>query len=243
MQRDTWLSLRWPLVVLLVVAAGYLALDRTLATLERAPRLALAGLAERFASGRITTTFTAALPRLQPGGAVLELASFEAVETLSRSDQRSVFFELVPLGTNVTEIRVPVTYRYHLRLGDPWQLDVKGQVCQVRAPRIRPSLPPAIHTDRLERRAERGWLRFDLQQQMDELERSLTPTLSTRAMAPETLALVREPCRQRVAGFVRDWLLREDQWRDDRFTAVSVAFDDEPAGAVHAPTLEQPGKR
>jgi hypothetical protein len=64
---------------------------------------------------------------------------------------------------------------------------------------------------------------------MEALERSITPTLTARAGEAEHIALVREPCRRRVAEFVRAWLLREDQWRDDRFAAVTVTFADEPA--------------
>jgi len=239
---------RWPLAVVVLAVLAYLGAERACRSVEQAPRSAVrdaaeavGGIAERFRSGRITTTFTAALPRLEPGGSRLELASFESVESFSRSDARSVFFDLVPLGTNVTEIRVPVTYRYHLRLDDPWRLEVRGRVCLVRAPRVRPTLPPAIHTDRLERRSERGWLRFDLEQQMEALERSITPTLNARAASPENLDLVREPARRHVAEFVRDWLLREDQWREDRFAAVTVTFADEPEpSAVRPPTLEQP---
>ena len=239
-------QLRWPLVVLGVGALGFLAVERTCRTAREAPEAALNGvtravgdIAERFRTGRITTTFVAALPRLEPGGTRLELASFEATETLTRSDERSIFFDLIPLGTNVTEIRVPATYRYHLRLDDPWHLEVRGQVCLVKAPRIRPTLPPAIHTDRMEKRSERGWLRFDVQEQMDELERAITPILSQRAGSRENLDLVREACRRRVAEFVRDWLLREDHWRADRFSAVSVAFEDESADASQPPTLRR----
>lgn len=238
---------RWPLAVVALAGLAYLGAERACRAVEQAPRSAareaaeaVGGIAERFRSGRITTTFTAALPRLEPGGSRLELAAFEAVETFTRSDARSVFYDLLPLGTNVTEIRVPVTYRYHLRLDDAWRLEVRERVCLVRAPSVRPTLPPAIHTDRLERRSERGWLRFDLEQQMEALERSITPTLNARAASPENLDLVREPARRRVAGFVRDWLLREDHWRDDRFTAVTVTFADEPEpGAAQVPTLEQ----
>jgi HAMP domain-containing protein len=230
-------SWRWPLVVLAVaLIAGAIAWRacRTVeqggreprATLESAGR-ALGDAAERFKTGRITTTFTAAIPKLNPGGPLLEVASFEATETLTRTDERSVFFDLLPLGKNVTEIRVPVTYRYHLVLADPWTLDVRGATCLVRAPRIRPSLPPAIHTDRMEKRSERGWLRGGTQEQMDSLERSLTPTLSARAGEPTQLALVREPCRKRVAEFVRAWLLHEGQWREGGFAAVTVVFEDE----------------
>jgi hypothetical protein len=241
-------DLRWPLVAVLVAWLAFLAFHETCRGLREAPAAAVkealdaaGAVAERFRTGRITTTFTAALPRLHPGGASLELAAYEAVETFRRADERAAFFDLVPLGTNVTEIRVPVTYRYPVRLDDPWTLGVRDRACLVRAPRLRPTLPPAIHTQGMEKRGERGWLRFDLDQQMEELERSITPTLTTRAGDPRTLGLVREICRRRVAEFVRDWLLREDQWREEGFTAVTVTFEDEgkdPA-ALSAPTLRR----
>jgi len=239
---------RWPLVAVVVARLAFLAFHETCRSLREGPAsavrdaaAALGVVAGRFSTGRITTTFTAALPRLQPGGTTLELAAYEAVETFRRSDERAAFFDLLPLGTNVTEIRVPVTYRYHVRLGDPWHLEVRSQVCLVRAPRLRPTVPPAIHTDRMEKQGERGWLRFDLDQQMDELEKSITPTLITRAGDPRTVGLVRETCRKRVAEFVRDWLLREDQWRSDGFSAITVTFEDEgkdPA-SLPSPTLRR----
>ena len=239
---------RWPLVAVVVAWLAFLAVQQTCRFLREGPGAAVRDaadavgtIAERFHTGRITTTFTAALPRLQPGGATLELAAYEAVETFRRTDERAAFFDLLPLGTNVAEIRVPVTYRYHVRFDDPWHLEVRGQVCLVRAPRLRPTLPPAIHTDRMEKQGERGWLRFDLEQQMDELEKSITPTLITRAGEPRTVGLVRETCRKRVAEFVRDWLLREDQWRSDGFSGITVTFEDEgkdPA-ILPSPTLRR----
>jgi hypothetical protein len=241
-------ELRWPVAAVIAAWLAYLTLNQAIRVLREAPASAMKGaadaagsIAERFRTGRITSTFTAALPRLQPGGAVLELAAYEAVETFRRSDDRALFFDLVPLGTNVTEIRVPVTYRYHVRFDEAWHLDVRDRVCLVRAPRLRPTLPPALHTDRMEKQGERGWLRFDLEQQMDELEKSITPTLVTRAGDPQTISVVRETCRRRVAEFVRDWLLREEQWRDDRLNAITVTFEDEakdPASPP-APTLRR----
>jgi hypothetical protein len=124
---------------------------------------------------------------------------------------------------------VPVSFRYHLRLSDPWRLAARDQVCLVLAPSIRPTLPPAIHTDELERRAESGWARFDKNDQLDALERSMTPTLEQRAADPAHLQLVREACRQSVAAFVKKWLMREGQWRSDRFNSIVVLFPDEAA--------------
>ncbi len=200
---------------------------------------ALAGIAERFRTGRITTTFRSELPTLLPGEALLEVAAIEAPETVRREDARAAFFDLLPLGTTVSEIRTLVTYRYHLALSDEWTLEERDGVCFVRAPRLRPSLPPAIHTDRMEKHAQSGWARFDAAAQLAALEKDLTPLLSARAMAPERVALVREPARRKVAAFVRSFLLREDHWRAGRFTAIVVTFADEPpASSPRPPTLK-----
>ena len=196
----------------------------------------MGGIAGKFRQQHITETFLSALPTLArtPGG-VLELATATSVETLSRTDERTIAWDMIYLGKTVSEISVPVTYRYHLMLRDDWKLEVVGSTCVVRAPAIRPSLPPAIHTDRMQKRSEAGWARFDAREQMAELERSLTPRLTRTAGDPRRLALVREECRKTVAEFVRDWLLREDHWRKDRFTAVQVVFADEPGAP--APVL------
>ncbi len=239
---NRWLEalrlVRWPLVAVIVVAGVWFAARgvwqaardgaRGSAEAVRAIGEGAAEVAGRFATGTITTTFVSAIPRLVPdGGTKLELTVLEASETLSETDNRRVFFDLVPIGSTVSEIRVPVTYRYHLRLDEPWRLEVAGGRCLVHAPAIRPSLPPAIHTDGMEKRSESGWLRFDEDERMAELERRLTPTLSDRARDPDRIDLVREHCRRQVEQLVRNWLLLENQWGPGRFTHIEVVFADE----------------
>ncbi len=185
-------------------------------------------IAAKFHAGTITHTFRESLPDVvSTQGDVLELAVAQADETFTRSDKRTIAWDRIYLGTTVAEIKVPATFRYHLRLSDRWVLTSRSNVCLVLAPRIRPSLPPAIDTARMEKRAESGWARFDKAEALDELERSLTTTLSERAMDPAHLTTVREPCRKAVAEFVKNWLLREDHWRQDRFTSIVVLFPDE----------------
>ena len=253
-----WLAIlrimRWP-VVLTILAMVVLLIVRELretaheggraaADAVRAVSDGAAEIASRFATGTITTTFVSAIPRLVPDGAILlELAAFEATETLSRTDDRRIFFDMVPLGSTVSEIRLPVTYRYHIRLDEEWRLTVADGTCVVHAPPIRPTLPPAIHTDRMEKRSESGWLRFNEDEEMESLERSLTPTLEDRAGDADHLELVRDRCRRRVAEFVRSWLLLEDQWGPERFTHVEVIFgDEEDAGpSLRAPSVIEDG--
>jgi hypothetical protein len=223
------------LVFLGVRAACRLVRDGGLAALSAVERATT--IAEGFRTEHITTTFVSDLPRLAPdSGTKLELVAVEVVETLTRTDDRRAFFDMVPLGTTTSEIRVPVIYRYHLRLDDEWRLEVRDQACIVRAPPIRPTLPPAIDTAGLERRSTSGWLRFDADDQMAELERNLTELLGRRAADPDGIDLVREICRRRTAEFVRNWLLAEDHWRADRFRSVTVIFADEtPADSSAAP--------
>lgn len=241
--------LRWPLVIIALGVLAYLAVARgcrmfeqgqeqVTGTLRDAGNTA-AAIAEGFRSGTITTTFVSSLPQLVPdGGLKLELAAYESVETFTRSDTRRVLWDVVDLGTTTTEIRVPVTFRYHLRLNDPWHLVVRGHSCVVHAPSIRPTLPPAVHLDRLERQSERGWARFNVDEQMQELEHYMAQSLELRARNETHIDLVREQCRVRVAEFVRNWLLKEDHWREDRFSSVVVIFgDEELAAEIPQPTL------
>ncbi len=243
-------ALRWPAVILAVAMLAYLAfhqIGRTAREGGRAATEVMRGLGENvvdiaaaFKSGTITTTFISAIPSFSPdGGARLELAAFEAVEILRSSDELRIGWDLIPLGTTVTEIRVPVTYRYHLRFDESWLLEVDGQSCVVYAPDIRPTLPPAIDTGRMEKFSDRGWLRFNEEEQMEELENSITAVLSERAGDPRHLEMVRERCRLELAEFVRSWLLIEDHWRDDRFRSVTVVFADEitPESDLPSPTL------
>ena len=185
-------------------------------------------IARNFMTGNITHTFRESLPQItSTKGDILELAVYRCDETFKRTDEKWTGWGWVYLGTTVAEIRVPVSFRYHLRLSDTWRLAARGQVCLVLAPPIRPSLPPAIHTAEMERRAESGWARFDKNAQLEALERSMTPALEQRAADPAHLQLVREACRHSVAEFVKKWLMREGQWKRDRFTSIVVLFPDE----------------
>jgi hypothetical protein len=185
-------------------------------------------IARNFITGNITHTFRESIPHItSTQGDVLELAVSRCDETFKRTDEKWAGWGWVYLGTTVAEIRVPVSFRYHLRLSDAWRLAARDQTCLVLAPQIRPSLPPAIHTEDMERRAESGWARFDKNEQLDELERGMTPSLEQRAGDAAHLQLVREASRQSVAAFVKKWLMREGQWRSDRFTSIVVLFPDE----------------
>ncbi len=183
--------------------------------------------ARNFVTGNITTTFLEDIPVItSTHGNVLELANSRSTETFRREDSLNSLWDLFYVGTTTAEIRVPATFRYHIVLSDPWRLAAKGNVCFVYAPQFRPTLPPAIDTGRMEKRAESGWARFDKNERLDELERDMTGLLVQRAQSPPHLNLVREQCRKSVGEFVKNWLIQKSQWTNN-FDAIVVVFPDE----------------
>ena len=234
---------RWPVVILLIAALGLGAFVYVINTLIRTPER-LVETAVKFRQGTITETFTASLPKLETErGGLLELAKITATETFRSKDELTYDFRWfeVDVGTTITEIRVPVTYRYHLRMRDAWQLLVTNNVCIVHAPEIRPSQPPAIHTDRMEKSSDEGWARFNAEEQMTKLEKTITPTISKYASDEQHLDVIRENCRKTVSEYIEDWLLREGQWGEGRLRVVKVYFpgEGEPARAIVEEDLER----
>ena len=181
-------------------------------------------------SGAITKEFREYLPTAGRTDGILETATSSVPETFAQSDS-AWLFNIIPLGTTVSEIRVPAVYRYHIQLFDPWKLIVRGQDCIVLAPQFNQSLPPAIITGQMEKSTSAGWLRFDGEENLATLEEGITAELEKRANDKLHRDFVREACRQSVAEFVKAWLMKEDFWREDRFHQIVVLFPDEaPAG-------------
>ncbi len=239
-QRAIRIILIIAILFILMAGAGiWMAARSGLAALSQT-KTAVVDIARAFSSGTITETFLQHNVEVSPtGGDVLEVAVLKNDEVFRRTQSRRIAWDLVSLGTTVSEIRVPVTYRYHVKISDFRRLDVRGQTCVVVAPPIRPSLPPALHVDRLERHTESGWALFDKAENLEKLESGLMKAVQRRAET--NVHLVREQCRRGVAEFVRNWLLREDHWRADRFSAIIVLFPDELDASSAGGALEIDG--
>jgi hypothetical protein len=177
-----------------------------------------------FTNENLTGRFISAIPELTQE-LNLELATATFNETFTRKSEQTTLWGLIDLGTSIVQVQVPVTYRYHLCLRDSWHLELKHRRLVVHAPVIKPSLPPAIHTDQLTTMTVRGWARGSTTSLLAQLQQSLTPTLSEFAGDVRHLELVRPQCRASVAEFVQLWLEREGHAA--RFTTIVVLFADE----------------
>jgi hypothetical protein len=71
----------------------------------------------------------------------------------TQTEERRSLWGLLDLGTNTAQIIVPVTCRYHVQLREAWKFETPGDRVIVHAPALRAAVPPAIHTEELQRLA------------------------------------------------------------------------------------------
>lgn len=142
-----------------------------------------------------------------PGG-LLEISRIKAYEHIKREDPKTVFWNQLDLGTTVSEIDVPVLFRYHVELANEWPLHCDAAVCVVRAGEVKPSLPPAIYSDEIRKLTTSGWGRFNKADNLAALEANLTSTLSDRAASERNLSAAKAEGRKTISEFVQTWMTR-----------------------------------
>lgn len=217
-----WPSIALVLIVLIVSLAVMRSCDQLRDVLSGLQKVMGAGVKED-----ITSSFRENLLKITATkGDILEVATVEMDETFTRMNMKTLAWNLFYLGTTISEVRVPAVYRYHIKLSDDWKVTVEDDRCLVIAPIIRPSLPPAIRTEKMEKKSVAGWARFDAAQNMTELEKSITPSLEARAGNTSHIDRVRDPARKAVAEFVKTWLLSNPK-QDVKH--ITIIFADEPA--------------
>ena len=158
-------------------------------------------------------------------GGLLEVATVRALERFTREDSRD--FWGLDLGTTVSQIQVPVTYRFHIEMAREWPIEVRGRTAVARAPAIKPSLPAAFDTTLMEKYTKAGWARFNKEENLAALERSMTPTLAERASGDAYRGLAEDAARRTIAEFITTWLLKETDWKRDPAHKVVVLFPGE----------------
>ncbi|MFZ4767700.1 MAG: hypothetical protein ACOYMN_22355 [Roseimicrobium sp.] len=168
-------------------------------------------------------------------GDVLEVASpLKTVEKFSKADVRFAAWGWVYLGTATSEVKVPATFRFHIKLSELRQARLDDSVLIVTAPTIYPSLPVAFDTSGMEKQTDGTWLRFDAAQQLADLEKTITPALASRAQ--EHVKNVRDIARSDVEEFVQKWIVESRPDYRAQIKAVKVIFPGEDARMIDKST-------
>lgn len=163
-------------------------------------------------------------------GGLLEVSRIEATETFEKAQVHSIFGVSLP-GPTITQIRVPVTYRYHVELDPDWKFIRSGKTFIAIAPPVKPSLPVAFNTSGMQAYANGVWSIFTGGNSIQKLQKTMTPVLADRALSSKYLDLQREYARKTVTEFVSKWVVSQERWKAGGYD-VKVFFSDEPLNAV-----------
>lgn len=174
--------------------------------------------------GRLTVA-TAGVPVvMHTSGGRLEVATVTATEAF-KLDAPPKSFLGVDMGKTISNVQTKVVYRFYIEMAKEWPIKFKGTTAIVEAAEIRPTLPVAFDTATMEKQTRSGWARFDKQENLEELERRMSPKLEERAYAYKGLAL--ESARKSVGDFVRTWLIKEGHSQQGVPYQVQVIFPGE----------------
>ena len=161
-----------------------------------------------------------------PGG-LLEVARIKAYERFTRSDSKT--WGPFDLGTTVSEIEVPALFRYQIEMAKQWPMACDEKRCIVHAGEPQPALPAGIYTDEVKKRTANGWARFNRDENMAALERSVAAQLGARANSERNRAAARNAGRQTVREFVKTWVLKDPALGRIASRRVVVLFPGEAA--------------
>lgn len=215
----------WALLIIGTVALIYIS-NNVIAFMEKMPK----GL---FSSTVHTQTSSILLEIGRTHGDVLEVASpLKTVELFSKTDTRTAAWGWVSLGTAASEIKVPATYRFHVKLSELQHARVQNRVLIVMAPQIHPTLPVAFDSTGMEKKSSGDWLRFDTADQLTALEKNITPALTARAQ--EHVLNIREQARKDLEEFVQKWVVETNPAYRNDISAVKVVFPGENPASVKA---------
>ncbi|MES1196667.1 MAG: hypothetical protein ABUL58_06970 [Steroidobacter sp.] len=189
----------------------------------------------------IHTVITDAPVVMRTNGGLLEVSTITSPERFESTIDHTILG--VPVATTVTTIRVPATYRYHIDLAPEWKILLRDKTFVVVAPAVKPSLPVAINTAKLEAQSLGVWSLFTGHAEIEQLQRSITQALADKAGSTAYIQMQRESARATVKEFVAKWLITQEQWKSATSYPIKVFFSDEPIqalGSIPPPFVTSP---
>ncbi len=187
---------------------------------------------------RVITSQSAPIDQIEvirTSGGLLQVSSIKSPETFDATKFHTILG--LDVGPTTTQIRVPAVFNYQIELAPEWKATVKDKVFIVVAPAVKPSLPVAIDTSRLERFSSGRWSFFTGTAELDALQKAITPELAKRAASSSYVSFQREAARETVREFVVKWQLSQARWSSSSGYSVKVFFADEPIQSLSAVSL------
>ena len=157
-------------------------------------------------------------------GGLLEVSKFQMTEQFDEKFAYTVLGRKV--GETVAHIRVPATYRYHIKLGSKWKIIRTDDVFTVITPPVEPSLPVAVDLKRMEEDSGGTWILvpFNEDEDLKALRSEITGVLAEKAQSAAYRRLQREDARKTVTEFVQKWLVTQQAWKVAEKPKIEVVF-------------------
>lgn len=198
---------------------------------------ALSKAVEGFKSGKVTTEFHDYVSTIK-GNNALWVASLKSVDTFTRRDKKTYFWDMLSLPDVVVEIKVPVEYNYYVSLKDGWKFEWDDQKKSiiVTAPLLY-SGTPAPDISNMEIYERENSIFRDAEKVRAELKSEISARLLWAA--DEKIPLVRETARKEIASFIRDWFIRfyfKDSAQKPEY--LTILFSDESVQKSETPAFD-----
>ena len=162
-----------------------------------------------------------------PGGR--EVAGVNTTEVFTKTSMLTIAG--INLGTTVSQIQVPVTYRYQIALAKDWKVHLRSGKCSYR-PRGRAERTGGNrHLQDADEEVRMGPVQRPREPR---LLREITPELEKTARAPRYIEAQREQARKTVTEFAAKWLVTQERWKGVRTDQIQVYFADEPIERLRA---------
>lgn len=180
------------------------------------------------AQGRTSVTHSALdqIEVMRTNGGLLQVSTIRSPELFQATQDHTIFG--VHVGKTTSRIRVPATFHYHVELAPEWKITVRDKTFIVIAPRVKPTLPVAIDTAKLEKLTSGTWSLLTGHSELDQLQKSITQSLAQKAVTPLFIQFQRETARKTVTEFVTKWVLEQRGSPPATGYTIRVFFADEP---------------
>ena len=119
-----------------------------------------------------------------------------------------------------------VLFRYYIDIDEKWEVEVRGDLVKVRAPRIQPLLPPSPRNETLKVEVSANgsfWKPVDpgsVEEVRSDAIASLAQFMNLRAMDKAKVELVEDKAKSAIRNFVTRWVVRDERLRNYDFLVI-----------------------
>lgn len=150
------------------------------------------------------------------------------IENLEMSEMTAVKRYRFLLSDEEIAVRASqmVLFRYYIDIDEQWDVEVRGDLVKVRAPRIQPLLPPSPRNETLKVEVSAGgsfWKPVDaasVEEVRTDAIASLAQFMNLRATDKAKIELVEEKAKLAIRNFVTRWVVRDERLRNYDFLVI-----------------------